>query len=173
MIPRQRWFDHAFNLDIDVGWTQNVRCRIQDTSLRLAHHVQSISEANLAKKQGIQWSIKEHVGHLVDLESLWRNRFEQFNDRVPELVHADLSNQKTEEADHNAQSIEKLLEDFRQERAKLIACFDALDEAAQRHEALHPRLQVIMKPIDLLFFVAEHDDHHLTSILEIKQHLTK
>ncbi|MFT4669296.1 MAG: hypothetical protein ACI9M9_001964 [Flavobacteriaceae bacterium] len=32
---------------------------------------------------------------------------------------------------------------------------------------MHPRLKVLMRPVDLLFFVAEHDDHHLATIVKL------
>jgi uncharacterized damage-inducible protein DinB len=33
--------------------------------------------------------------------------------------------------------------------------------------AFHPRLRQLMTVADLLFFVAEHDDHHLASITQL------
>jgi uncharacterized damage-inducible protein DinB len=33
--------------------------------------------------------------------------------------------------------------------------------------ALHPRLGMPMRLVDLMLFVAEHDDHHLASITEL------
>ena len=33
--------------------------------------------------------------------------------------------------------------------------------------AMHPRLEQPMTPTDLIFFVAEHDDHHLITITEL------
>jgi hypothetical protein len=30
--------------------------------------------------------------------------------------------------------------------------------------ALHPRLKIPMRIVDLAYFVAEHDDHHLATI---------
>ena len=35
--------------------------------------------------------------------------------------------------------------------------------------ALHPRLRQPMSVVDLCFFVAEHDDHHLRTIDELKK----
>jgi hypothetical protein len=32
---------------------------------------------------------------------------------------------------------------------------------------LHPRLKQTMRLVDHLYFVAEHDDHHLAHILEL------
>jgi hypothetical protein len=39
--------------------------------------------------------------------------------------------------------------------------------------ALHPRLNVRIRVLDLAFFIAEHDDHHLARISELRQDLTK
>ncbi|MBC8367786.1 hypothetical protein H8E52_10280 [bacterium] len=36
-----------------------------------------------------------------------------------------------------------------------------------RQTALHPRLKTPMRACDMLYFMAEHDDHHLARISEI------
>ncbi len=164
MIKRQPWVEHEFNLGIDIGWTKNVMTRIKDGPIRVAHYCHDLSDERLSDNRNDKWSIKEHIGHLIDLEELWINRFLQFENLVPELVHADMSNQKTEQASHNEKSIQDLIDSFQRERKKLIDTYDSLSLEAQNHAALHPRIKMPMKPVDLLFFVAEHDDHHLTSI---------
>lgn len=37
--------------------------------------------------------------------------------------------------------------------------------------AAHPRLGQPMSVVDLCFFVAEHDDHHLATITELRREL--
>ena len=39
-----------------------------------------------------------------------------------------------------------------------------INESDLEKSALHPRLGTPMRLIDLAFFVAEHDDHHLAQI---------
>ncbi|MBA4146229.1 MAG: DinB family protein, partial [Cytophaga sp.] len=39
-----------------------------------------------------------------------------------------------------------------------------LSEEQMKLGALHPRLQVKLTPVDLAWFDAEHDDHHLLKI---------
>ena len=168
MMIRQKWFDHKFQLGIDPGWTENIMCRIKDAEMRIAFHVQGLSNAQLSTQVDNTWSIKEHIGHMIDLEILWMDRFNQFNKKVPELIPTDLENRKTHLANHNDQSIDALLTTFSKEREQLINTFNSLDPDALYHEALHPRLKMPMKPVDLLFFVAEHDNHHITSIIKIK-----
>jgi uncharacterized damage-inducible protein DinB len=84
-----------------------------------------------------------------------------------ELRPTDLANRKTDEANHNAKSLEELLSAFRQIRAKTIARLEELDEETIFKSALHPRLKTPMRTMDLFLFVAEHDDHHLARITEL------
>ena len=79
----------------------------------------------------------------------------------------DLQNRKTNEANHNAVSIETLLKDFRQIRMQTIAMLENLNEEQIFNSALHPRLKTPMRTMDLFLFVAEHDDHHLARITEL------
>ena len=167
MIQRQHWIDHKFNLGLDVGWTQNVLSRVQDTAIRLEHHCKNLSDEQLSSKTDDGWTIKEHIGHLTDLEDLWSGRFQEFTNGHKELVMADMSNQKTKTSNHNEQKLTDLLIHFNTERKKMLDVYNALDEKAQNHQAMHPRIKMLMRPVDLLFFVAEHDDHHITSIKEI------
>lgn len=165
---RQPWTSHIFNLDIDPGWAANVMTRAQDTEIRLRHHCKDLSDAQLSYQPAGAWSIKEHIGHLIDLEVIHHHRIKELANFKTELTGADMSNAKTHSANHNDTSLEVLLQEFNKDRTAIIADFNALPEAVLKHAALHPRLKVPMKPVDLLFFVAEHDDHHLASIVEVK-----
>ncbi len=172
MIERQHWVDHKFTVGIDIGWTQNVLSRAQDTLVRLEHHCKNLSNEQLSTRVDDAWSIKEHIGHLADLEELWRGRFKEFTEGNAALRPADMSNRKTKESNHNGQPLETLLSNFKLEREKLLQVYGSLDEKSQHHQAMHPRIKMPMRPIDLLFFVAEHDDHHMTSITQLKTSLT-
>lgn len=169
MFPRQKWTAHRFNLDIHPGWSHNILTRVTDTVVRLRHHCDHMSEAELTLKPDGGWSIKEHIGHLIDLEELHHKRLVEFSELRQELSGADMLNIKTEKADHNSSSMQNLLNEFNESRVEFLETFRLLPKNSLEHLAMHPRLKVPMKPVDLLFFVAEHDDHHLTSILEIKQ----
>ena len=107
---------------------------------------------------------QEEIGHLLDLEPLWYGRIEDFVNREKELRSADLENRKTHEANHNAKPVEELLVEFRKERKKLVDIIMQMNDADLINTVLHPRLKTPMKVIDLAYFVAEHDDHHLAQI---------
>lgn len=170
MLERQKWTDHQFHLGIDIGWTQNVLSRLEDAAVRIEQHCLNLNKIQLTEKIEDAWSIKEHIGHLTDLEELWIARFQEFHKKSKELVGADMSNQKTKASNHNQQSLDTLLNDFQTARKKLIEFYHTLNEESQQHQALHPRIKQLMRPVDLLFFIAEHDDHHITSIIEIKKY---
>lgn len=173
IMERQKWIDHIFNLGLDPGWATNVISRLQDTSIRLQHYCKSLSNQELIYKPNGAWSIKEHLGHLIDLEPLHQKRLKEFVDKKECLTMADMSNTATEKADHNSESLDNLLSDFNGSRNDLITEYHNLSKESLLHDSIHPRLKVRMKPVDLLFFVAEHDDHHLAGIQEIIRELKK
>jgi len=78
-----------------------------------------------------------------------------------------MTNSKTHGANHNDKNIDEVLKQFTASRNKLIAKVKNIDEATASITALHPRLQKPMRLVDSLFFVAEHDDHHLAKIREL------
>lgn len=56
---------------------------------------------------------------------------------------------------------------------KNIARYRLLADDELSRTSVHPRLKVVMNPVDLAFFDAEHDDHHLVRISEIISTLKK
>jgi len=85
------------------------------------------------------------------------------------LTAADMTNRKTHEANHNANTIENILATFREERMAFVHRLDGYDQAFVQRTAIHPRLEKSIRVIDLAFFIAEHDDHHLARISELKR----
>lgn len=167
MIPEINWFERKFSLDLPVEMYPYIVERLRGTPVRLEERTLSLSTEVLTCRDGQDWSIQENVGHLWDLEPLWAGRIADFMAGEDTLRPADLQNTKTHEANHNANSIDNLLKSFRAEREHLVARLDRFDEVAVARSALHPRLNQAMRVVDLIFFVAEHDDHHLARITEL------
>jgi hypothetical protein len=63
--------------------------------------------------------------------------------------------------------METILTDFRRQRMELVARLDNLPPQTFALVAQHPRLNVPMRLVDMLFFQAEHDDYHLARISEM------
>jgi len=163
-MDRIKWFDRKFDFNQLSTTFEGVIERLAGTPVRLEEKLKDIKADILSVAVEGTWSIKENVGHLGDLEPLWLNRVEDFVRKEEVLQEADLTNQKTHEARHNEQPIQSLLSAFRSERTKLIERLRPLEENAFELVSRHPRLRTPMRLIDLMYFVAEHDDNHLARI---------
>lgn len=126
--------------------------------------VSNLNEEQASLKPGGKWSIKEHIGHLYDLEFLHDGRLDDFKAGKEILRAADMKNLLTEESNHNQSSLGHVQEKFLQSRLNFLTKLSSLDDVTLMTKALHPRLQVMMRPVDVAYFCAEHDDHHLASI---------
>ncbi|KAA3619598.1 MAG: DinB family protein [Calditrichaeota bacterium] len=166
-MPKQKWFDRKFDFVLQPEIYPLLVERLRGTPARIEERIKGLPEDQLTATAENQWSIQENIGHLVDLESLWAGRVQDFKNRLPKLRPADLQNTATYQAKHNEKQIFDILHAFRQERGKLIAELDQFDEEDAALVALHPRLLQPMRLLDLLYFVAEHDDHHLACITEL------
>ena len=164
-MKKIEWFTRKFGQHDDNGTFLGIVERLSGTPARLEEKIKSIEAQKLELKPDGKWSIKEEIGHLLDLEPLWYGRMQDFLNQEIELRSADLDNRKTHEANHNSQTIENLLSDFRKERNRLVEKIHQIDaDGKLSSTSLHPRLKTPMKVIDLAYFVAEHDDHHLAQI---------
>ncbi len=111
--------------------------------------------------------MQENAGHLLDLESLVMQRLDEYAASAETLHAADMSNRKTYEAGHNEVPISVILGSFRGQRQNVVERLDGFDGAMFSRTALHPRLGVPMRLVDMIFFQAEHDDYHLARISEL------
>ncbi len=169
MVTRTEWIKRQFSFGLPVGMYPNVVERVRGTPARLEDITRALAPEILTQRDGHKWSIQEQAGHLVDCGPLKMSRLDDFEAGRETLVAADMQNRKTHEANHNANTIENILSAFRQERMAFVRRLDAYDEAFVQRTALHPRLNVRIRVIDLASFIAEHDDHHLARISELKR----
>jgi len=161
------WFERKFEFNFPVVQYPNLCVRLLGTPERLEEMVRGVSPEVLTRKPDGKWSAQEHAGHLADLEPLWLARVEDFVKGGETLTAADLGNRKTDEANHNARSLGDVLGEFRAERKKLLDRVMQLGTEMFGRSMLHPRLKQPMRLVDHLYFVAEHDDHHLARVWEM------
>jgi uncharacterized damage-inducible protein DinB len=171
MVERMKWAERKFSFNIPPGWMPDTIERLRGIAPRLRDLVNSISEDQAQTRIDNKWSIKEHIGHLSDLEELWIRRVKDFTEKKPVLTAADMSNAATEKADHNSRTLHELLQVFLNKREQYIAMLGKMDAETQGFQSLHPRLQIPVRVVDMAFFAAEHDDHHLASIRVIVERL--
>lgn len=161
------WFDRKFEFSFPAELYPNVCTRLRGTPARLEDAFRGHSRDTLTRKPQQKWSAQEHAGHLLDLEPLWLARVEDYVKGSAELTVTDLQNRKTDDANYNSRRIEEIQEEIRANRKALLARVEGLDSALFSRSIPHPRLKVPMRLVDHLFFVAEHDDHHLARIWEL------
>ena len=166
-MARWPWIERTFSFDFPPSKFPDAVERVRGTPARVASLVERLPAAVLTGSDGKGWSIQQNIGHLIDLGYLPRQRISEILAGQEVLVAADMSNKKTNEADHNGRSIGELLAELRTDRAELVARLEALDEVDWAKSALHPRLKQPMRIVDVVFFDAEHDDYHLARIRQL------
>lgn len=161
------WFERKFDFSFSVELRPNLCARLRGTPARLEEILGCCSDRVLTDKMAGKWSAQEHAGHLLDLEPLWLARVEDYPAASSQLTPTDLTNRKTDDAKHNARLLEHILAEFRSARGALLKRVERLDESLFAQSIPHPRLGTPMRLVDHLYFVAEHDDHHLARIWEL------
>jgi uncharacterized damage-inducible protein DinB len=163
MTTQTPWFHRKFNFDFPVGYFPVIFSRLEGSIFRL-HSILANADEKACSTSSEGWSVKEHLGHLHDLEELWWKRLEDFRENKSVLAAADLSNEKTTKAQHNEKTLEQLLAMFTIERQKMLETIYEFDHLMLSRTSVHPRLNQPMRVVDALLFVAEHDDHHIAII---------
>jgi uncharacterized damage-inducible protein DinB len=166
-----KWFERSFPSGTPAWMYPSLLERLRGTPIRLEERMKNIPHTHHTVKLKDKWSIQENLGHLLDLEPLWSNRIDDILLGHEKLRPTDLANSATNQANHNAQEVQTLLENFRAVRTAFIVKLEALESAEFDKTALHPRLNTPMNIIDIMYFVAEHDDHHLGMMTGIAKKL--
>jgi len=167
MIQRIKWVERKFEFNFPLSIFPCILERLRGTPGRVEELVRSFPSTILTKQANNGWSIQEHVGHLYDLDELHDSRIDDYLAGAQILRPADITNKKTWEASHNTKSIQGIVKGFRSVRMHFVQRLDALDEETLARTAIHPRLQKPMRLVDMAFFVAEHDDHHLARMTQL------
>jgi len=162
-----KWFDRKFDFNFGVERFEDLLSRLAEFPAMLKQKLDALPEELLTRHKAGKWSINENVGHLFSLEKLWRNRFREINEGKPQMSPADLTNAATQNASFNNYPVTELTACFDDERTKTIEFLKQLSSSDLIKSSVHPRLNQPMRMIDLMHFVAEHDQHHWNSIQAI------
>ncbi len=168
-MEQTQWADRRFNFDFPVTHWPVIIARLMGACPRMAALVKGVPSSILTFQQEGKWSVQQHIGHLTDLEELHLARINDFRAHKPILTAWEITNHKTETAGHNNKSIAAILEEFSATRNNFLEALLSFAEDDLKITALHPRLNTPMRVIDMAFFVAEHDDHHIAKIISLLQ----
>lgn len=161
MFEPASWISRSWTFGLGVDLFPNVLERLRGTPARAEELVRSVPAGVLSKRPTGAWSAQEHLGHLVDLGELDQTRLTEFCRLAEILSPGDVTNRATELARHNSASIMGILQRLRAGRLELVRRLEGIENATVQHRSIHPRLQQQMNVVDWMFFVAEHDDHHI------------
>ncbi len=161
------WVERRFAFDFPAEIYPMLIERLRGTPARVEERIMKLTPQVLVKRPEEGWSIQEHAGHLIEVEALFDGRLGEYEEGRAELRAADMSNRRTEEAGFNELQLADLLATFRGVRASFVERLESWPSERFAQSALHPRLKTPMRACDMLFFMAEHDDHHLARISEL------
>jgi hypothetical protein len=167
MIRLAKWTTRTFVHELPIELFPVVLERLRGMPARAVALLQSLDEKLAGWSGDGSWSAKQHIGHLDDLHDLDMQRLKDYLANAPVLSAADMTNRRTFEADHNATPTNVLLARVQMHREELVEQLEGLEEVQAARVAVHPRLQRPLRVIDWMYFVAEHDDHHLASAREV------
>ena len=159
-----KWFDRKFDLSFGMDKYAHLLYRLEQAPILCTQNLSTLSEEVQILKPNGKWSIKEIVGHLAILEALWQTRFQEIKEGKIEMSPADLNNTLTHEAGFNGHPLDELLRTFSAERKKTMEILEKLEQSDFSKTSIHPRLQQPMRIVDMMYFIAEHDQHHLDAI---------
>lgn len=143
--------------------------RLRGTVLRLEAKVKDLDDQELSRQDNNKWSIKQNIGHLAEVDDVASKRIDEMVNGISPMSPAVFEPKQ----DYNSMTVHDVLNVFRKSREKNLNKYLNLDEEQLTKASLHPRLHVMMSPVDLAWFDAEHDDHHLVKIHEIISNFKK
>lgn len=158
------WLEYRWAFDFPAGMFRAVLERLRGTPARLEGLARHVPAAMLTRHEAGKWSAQQHAGHLWTLEGLWQARIGEYLRGATELTAADMGNRATTEAGYDGRPIADVLAGFRAARGETLAMLDPLTLNDAARVARHPRLDRPLRLVDMCFFTAEHDDHHLAVI---------
>ncbi len=165
------WLERTFPSGLPAGLFPALLARFDGNLLRINATLHAVSHGGrTTRPPSGGWSMQEHAGHLLALERLGEIRLGEFERGADVLSAADMQNRATKDADYNSLRAAEIVAGLHEARGTMIARLERLTRAQIEHSALHPRLQQPMNVVDWLFFMCEHDDHHLAH-MRILQHV--
>jgi hypothetical protein len=162
IIETLPWFERKLKFGHDEDMLPLFLERLSGSPLRAEAKVKGVSDEILSKRLNGKWSIKENIGHLAEVDIIANKRLEEIVKGVEFMSKAVF-----EPKDYTTWPIQDVLDLFMKNRGRNLERYKSLSMKELKKQSLHPRLKVWMTPIDLAYFDAEHDDHHLVKVNNI------
>lgn len=162
-----KWIDRTWEFNRDEKAAHLSVQILSATASKLQLLVGKTDPEQLKLRTNGKWSVNEHAGHLLTMESLW---IAQLDDLV--LGHENVrpwngNNADTEAAEFNRQRLGKIIGDFEEIRMSHLNLLETYLPNALNMRAFLAEIKCDMTLADHLYFMAEHDLHHLLEIEKI------
>ena len=167
-MQKLSWFERVFTFGLPTGMLPFFIERLEGTAARIESKIKGISEEILSQRLDNKWSIKENIGHLAEVDEVALKRIGEIISGVSPMSRAVFEPQP-----YHEWPINKVFKFFHETRIQNIRRYSDLNPEDLEKSSLHPRLNLMMTPVDLAWFDAEHDDHHLVRINEILSYLLR
>ncbi len=168
---RPKWADRTFGFGHPPWMIADFAERLRGTVHRLSPLLRDLDPRALRAQVDGSWSIVQNAGHLGDVEELWQQRIDDLRAGRAVYAPADPDHFRRLAQAHQTRSTAEVIEYLATRRAPFLDILAGADDDLQRLEAFHERLGVPMRLVDIAQFVAEHDDHHLLRIRDLRRHL--
>ena len=169
MSHKENWLEKQFDFDFPSSRYVEFLDFLRKTPVKIEELVKKLPKELLIRREEDSWSIQENVGHFLTAESLFLGRLDDYENDAPVLRPARFEDNPTDKANFNGKDFRLILEEFRAKRGIYISRLDKLRTEDFEKPILHPRLNKPMRLCDMLLFHANHDQHHLTRIIELKE----
>ncbi|MEQ1585487.1 MAG: DinB family protein [Cyclobacteriaceae bacterium] len=162
------WFERDLSFGRPIEMLPFYLERLEGTMIRVQSKVHGIPDEILSFKPDNKWSVKEHIGHLAEVDEIALKRIDEMVAEKEVMSPAVFEPQN-----YNPWPIDKVVELFCTRRKSNLEKYSSLSPSSLFKSSLHPRLKLKMTPVDLAWFDAEHDDHHLVKMTEIIRTLNR
>lgn len=140
--------------------------RLDGTIARIESKVKGFAEAVLSAQHNGKWSVKQNIGHLAEVDEIANRRIDEMVAGISPLSPAVFE----PKLNYNEMPVADVIQYFAKTRKGNLEKYSRLTSEQLAKASLHPRLKAMMTPVDLAWFDAEHDDHHLVKISFILNH---
>lgn len=168
MNKKIKWLERQFDSHFPLERSGELVERLRNTPSRLEALVKMVPKEILTRRDGESWSIQENAGHLKMADTLFIGRLDDYLEGAHTLRPADVSGGRTDKEEFNSKEIGPILDEFREKRKEYVSRLEKLSREDFEKISLHPRLNKPMRLCDMLYFQAEHDDHHINRVEELK-----
>ena len=143
---------------------QSIWSHLQTSLDKLVDFAQQFSDNQLAQPHAAgEWSIKEVIGHMIDVERIFTYRAlrQARNDKTP-LAGFDPSQLATN-SNATMRNIQILIAEFKAVRMATIALFNSFDDEAFRQKGISENSLSVRA---IAYFLVGHERHHFNSLQE-------